>query len=503
MSEDRYKHLFENTSDSIFVVDPSNLMILEVNHAAEMLTGYTVDELCKMKFTVLCSFLKEKEREILENPIQIQKIFSSIVNMPIVRKDQNTLFTEGTAIFWENGQSSTVHIFLQELTERRHLEHQLRQAEKLSALGQLISGVAHELNNPLAVISGYSQLLTMRPSTDEKTKNDLLKIQRESERASRIVQNFLTFARKHPMEKTNVNLNELVEITLELIDYDLRASGVRLVLELKPDLPEVYADLNQLEQVFLNIITNAVHAMEGNSNEKVLVIRTESNETHVIVKFIDSGTGIDNTILGKIFDPFFTTKEVGVGTGLGLSISYSIVKEHAGNIYAKNNPDKGASFIIELPITVKKKPTRTTEHGGMGLASFTRQKPFDILVVDDETSIQDVFKELLTSFSCKVQCASNGLQAMKLLEHQEFDLVLCDLKMPGMDGRRLFESIKEVKPQMASKFVFLTGDTNSSKAFDFLKEAGNRWMAKPFNFKEVDTVLSEHFHKILSGPKSR
>jgi PAS domain S-box-containing protein len=498
MPEDRYRHIFEHASDSIFIVDPENLQIIEANQAAQMLTGYTGEELCQLKFSAICSFLKDRENEISGNPTQIQKIFSSIVNMPLRRKDQNVVFTEGSAMVLKSESGpTTIHIFLQEFTERRHLEHQLRQAEKLSALGQLISGVAHELNNPLAVISGYAQLLTMRPVVDEKTRNDLVKIQRESERASRIVQNFLTFARKHPMEKTNVNINELVEITLELIDYDLRASGVRLVRELKPDLPEVFADLNQLEQVFLNIINNAVHAMEGNAREKVLTIRTESSPTHVKVQMIDSGCGIDPSIVGKIFDPFFTTKEVGVGTGLGLSISYSIVKEHAGNIYATNNPEGGAVFTVELPISSKRRSSRAIEDNGMkGLSSLSNHRPFEVLVVDDETSIQDVFTELLAVVACKVQCASNGLQAIKLIEQQDFDLIVCDLKMPGMDGRRLFETTKEGKPHLTSKFIFITGDTNSPKAFDFIKETGNRWMAKPFNFKEIDSLFYEHFKKI-------
>jgi two-component system, NtrC family, sensor kinase len=498
ISESKYQHAFDHCSDGILIVQASNLQILEVNQATQSMTGYSSDELLKLPLAALCPALKGKEQDIAQDPSSIRKVFSSYGNLSVTRKDGNMVLAQGNTVIVDAPAGPTIHIFLQEMTERRQLEQQLRQAEKLSALGQLISGVAHELNNPLAVISGYAQLLTMRPVVDEKTRNDLMKIQRESERASRIVQNFLTFARKHPMEKTNVNLNELIEFTLELIDYDLRASGVRLVREFQTDLPEVYADLNQLEQVFLNIINNAIHAMEGVSREKVLTIRTESNGTHVMIRVIDSGSGIAPSILEKIFDPFFTTKEVGVGTGLGLSISYSIVKEHSGNIYAENHTEGGAMFTVELPISTRKRLVKMSDSEVREAREQTMvpHRVFDVLVVDDEPSIQDVFVELLSSCSCTVQCTSNGLQAMKLIQQQNFDLVICDLKMPGMDGRRLFEAIKEVKPELARNFIFITGDTNSPKAFDFLQSSGNPWMAKPFNFKALEGMFIEHFRKI-------
>jgi len=494
LSENKYRHIFEHASDGIFIVDPSSLQILEVNHAAEAITGYSREELLQLRFVNLCSFLRDKEKEVAEDPSQMQKIFLTYGNVPLQRKDNNMVLIEGASSVMQNMHGPTLHLFLREVTERRRLEQQLRQAEKLSALGQLISGVAHELNNPLAVISGYAQLLAMRPVVDEKTRNDLLKIQRESERASKIVQNFLTFARKHPMEKANVVLNRVVDVALELMDYDLRASGVRLEKKYDPHLPEVFADTNQLEQVFLNIINNAVQAMEGSPREKMIKVHTASTATHVKLTIVDYGKGITPSILPKIFDPFFTTKEVGSGTGLGLSISYSIIKEHSGNITAENHPEGGAIFTIELPISHMKTPQslELPMEEGNTMPDGRPTRTYQVLVVDDETAIQDVFAELLADYSCKVTGANNGLEAMMRIEEQNFDLMICDLKMPGMDGRRLYDKVKEVKPHLVKNFVFITGDTNSPRTVEFLQKTGNRWIMKPFNFREVEAVITAH-----------
>ncbi len=493
VSEGKYRHIFEHASDGIFIVDPRSMQILEVNRAAEALTGYPRDELLQLRFVNLCAFLRDKEKDLADDPSQMQKVFTSYGNMPLQRKDNNMALIEGSASVMESIHGPILHLFLREVTERRRLEQQLRQAEKLSALGQLISGVAHEINNPLAVISGYAQLLAMRSTVDEKTKGDLLKIQRESERASKIVQNFLTFARKHPMEKTNVILNNLVDVALELMDYDFRASGIKLEKEFDAELPQVFADPNQLEQVFLNIINNAVQAMEGSPREKVLKVRTSHTPTHVRLSIADHGPGIPPSILPKIFDPFFTTKEVGSGTGLGLSISYSIVKEHSGNLLAENHSEGGAMFTLELPVS----HVRSTP--GVQAATPVAEKSVEpqpsriyrVLVVDDELAIQDVFAELLSDRSCDVSGASNGLDAMKLIERKEFDLLICDLKMPGMDGRRLYEKVKEIKPKLAQSMIFITGDTNSPKTLEFLEKSGNRWLMKPFNFREMVTVVSD------------
>ena len=495
ISEGKYEHLFESAGDAIFILDPRNLQILEANRAAQTLTGYSQDELIRFRFVNLCSIFRDKEKEVMDNPSEVQNIFAAYENTHLNRKDTSLVLIEGFASVASHSEGPVVQVFLREVTERRRLEQQLRQAEKLSALGQLISGVAHELNNPLAVISGYAQLLTMRTGLDQKTHENLLKIQRESERASKIVQNFLTFARKHPMEKANVNFNELLAISLELLDYDLRASGVRLVREFQAELPFVFADPNQLEQVFLNLINNAIHAMEGSPREKELKIRTESSHGLVRVIVIDTGSGIPLSVLNKIFDPFFTTKEGRVGTGLGLSISYNIVKEHLGTITARNNPEGGATFTLELPVSHVKSMQKDVLSPEQA-KSLKSRRHYKVLVVDDETAILDVFAELLLDYSCRVHGVTNGLHALEYLQDHDVDLILCDLKMPGMDGKRFFEEIKKSRPEMVKKIIFVTGDTNSPRTTEFLKNSGARWFPKPFNFREIEALLVDHFQRI-------
>lgn len=492
----KYDGLLKNATDSIYTVDPESLQILEVNQAAEQLTGYTRDELLQLRFVNICPLLREYEYKIAENPELLPKLFVEHGNIPIQRKDHNITITQGSALVSNYARRTTLQIFLRELTYHFRLEQQLRQAQRVSAIGQLISGMAHELNNPLAVISGYAQLITMRKTVDEKTKSDLSKIQKESERASKTVQNFLTFARKHSTEKTNVNLNQLLPSTLNLMQYDIRSSGVQLIKEFEPDLPDVFAEASQLEQVFLNLIKNGIESMQGMAHEKVLKIRTWSQAGNVKVEVIDRGNGIPAQMLEKIFDLSAQPQETGSGLGFGLSISYHIIKDHSGGLSARNHPDGGTVFIVELPVSNQQSTKKESSPNSPSPSTKPTKQSFDVLVVDDEVAIQDVFSELLADHACRVHGANNGLEAIRLIEKQEFDLIISDLKMPVMDGRWLYEKIKETKPAALKKFIFITGDTNSAKTADFLEHCGNPWLTKPFNFQDVENVLMDYIHRI-------
>ncbi|MDD2710011.1 MAG: response regulator [Verrucomicrobiae bacterium] len=499
-SEKKYAHLFANANDAILIVDPVNLQILEANRAAQVLTGYSHQELQFLGLGSLCAFLQEQTVEIAREPQIAQKLFSSYGNIPLQRKDGNVIMTEGLVSVAELPKGFALYVFLREVTERRRLEQQMRQIEKLSALGQLVSGVAHELNNPLAVINGFAQLLAMRPNLDEKTLKDLKKIQRESDRASRIVQNFLSFARKKPMEKGNVNLNKLLETILELLDYDMRASGIALLKQFHPNLPPIFADANQIEQVFINLINNGIQAMHGSTRPKQIAIETGETNGRVRVVIKDYGPGISPALLNRIFDPFFTTKGAGMGTGLGLSISHSIIREHSGTIHADNHQEGGARFTIELPISpISEKGRKTPGLKDSGITPISlslSERLYQVLVVDDEPAILDVFIEFLTDHSCDVQGANNGAEALEAIRNKDFDLILCDLKMPVMDGQRFCHELQKIKPQLVHNLIFITGDTNSTKTIEFLQNSDIPWLAKPFNFREIETVLKEHFHNL-------
>ncbi len=253
-------------------------------------------------------------------------------------------------IFDEKGEViGTVHI-TEDITERKKMEEQLIVTDRLASLGELTSGIAHELNNPLTGVIGFSDLLLDRDLPDD-IKEDLEVINREAKRTAQVVRNLLTFARKHDTEKRPVNINSIIEKVLELRAYEQKVSNIEVNTRFAPDLPEITADSFQLQQVFINIIINAEHFMTETHQKGTLTITTELVGDIIRASFADSGPGIAKEHLGHLFDPFFTTKEVGKGTGLGLSISYGIITEHGGKIYAESELGKGATFVIELPIS--------------------------------------------------------------------------------------------------------------------------------------------------------
>jgi len=248
------------------------------------------------------------------------------------------------------GENTEVIGIARDITERKRMEQQLQLAGRLAAVGELAAGVAHELNNPLAAIQGYSQLLVSRNDLDALAKKDIETIYREALRASKITKNLLSFARRHEPEKRYISINETVEKTLELRVHQMKVNNIELVTELQPDLPNTMADFYQLQQVFMNIAVNAEQAMADAHGKGKLIVRTQKVDDMIQISFIDNGPGIAEENLKKIYDPFFTTKDVGKGTGLGLSICYGIVDAHKGRLYAGSKPGEGASFFVELPI---------------------------------------------------------------------------------------------------------------------------------------------------------
>ncbi len=253
-------------------------------------------------------------------------------------------------IFNNAGHVETAVHVARDITGRKQMEEQLIVTDRLASIGELASGIAHELNNPLTSVIGFSQLL-LEQDTPEDIKEDIEIVHREAQRAAEVVKNLLTFARKHPPAKQPVNINEVIENTLKLRAYEQKVNNIRVNIRLAPDLPEVMADNFQLQQAFLNITINAEYFMLEAHNRGTLTITTKKSGDMVIISFADDGPGIAPENLGHLFDPFFTTKEVGQGTGLGLSICHGIMTEHGGRIYAKSKPGKGATFIVELPVS--------------------------------------------------------------------------------------------------------------------------------------------------------
>ena len=383
-------------------------------------------------------------------------------------------------------------VILEELTvyrrmaeKQRAIEAQLLQAEKLSALGGLLSGVAHELNNPLAVVLGRAELLLLG-ELDERTRRALEIVRTQGDRMKRIIQNLLTVARKHPPERSWVDLNALLRDTVELRAHQMNVNNVEVRWHLDEALSRIFADPHQLGQVFLNLVTNAEHAMAGRPG--VLTISTERAGETVRVGVADTGPGILPEHLPRIFDPFFTTKEVGRGTGLGLSVSHGIVAGHGGRIWAESTPGRGASFFVELPL-VAEGPVETVEPPPTPVRPAIGSR--DILVVDDEGEVRDVLTELLEMDGHRVEAVGSGEEALARLKQRRYDVVLSDVRMPGLDGHALCRRLAAEQPEVLRCLIFITGDSAGAETEALLEETRLPHLAKPVTLEALREAVAQ------------
>jgi PAS domain S-box-containing protein len=361
----------------------------------------------------------------------------------------------------------------------RHTQEQLLQSEKMAAIGQLISGVAHELNNPLTAILGYSQLLSSSEFVNEKGADYVGKLYKQARRTHRIVNNLLSFSRQQKPERLPVRINQVIEDTLALREYDLRINNILIHRDLQGNLPLTGADAHQLQQVFLNILNNAVDAILERSDRGEIRVRTSLAEGRIMIEFVDSGPGIQDT--HRVFDPFYTTKPVGKGTGLGLSICYGIVTEHGGEITVDNAPGRGAAVTVALPVL----PVGTSVSDGDLEGAGDLPHKVRVLLVDDEDAVLELEREILTGRQLTVISARSGEEAMKLLETEQVDLIVTDLTMPGaVTGRTLYEWVRARRPALANRVVFTMSGATEGDSADLLKQSGCAYVQKPF---EVDS----------------
>lgn len=392
----------------------------------------------------------------------------------------------------DNNLAGFIHV-AKDISKEKFLQQQLIQAEKLSSIGELISGIAHELNNPLTGVMGYSQLLQTQSGIDAHAKENLGKINNLALRCQKIVQNLLFFAREQKPEKTFSDINGILEKTLELRSYELQINNIKLTREFDAALPKTLADAHQLQQVFLNVLINAEQAMLEAHGKGHLLVRTFKNPVKkcIAVEIVDDGPGISQKHLNRIFDPFFTTKEVGKGTGLGLSLSYGMIQEHGGNIYVQSQPGKGARFVIELPIisSVAKEPDAPLESPANELQFENLLRGKKILVVDDEEHILDFFQSVFNYPQTVVDTANNGREAIPKIQGTDYDVIITDFRMPQMSGKELFDWTKEHKPRLAERIIFVTGDTVRPETYSFLENTQNRYLSKPFVIEEIADAI--------------
>src|SRR5919108_1030913 len=377
-----------------------------------------------------------------------------------------------------------------EMAERQHAEAQLRQQremlfqhEKLAAMGSLLASVAHELHNPLSIVMMQADLLREElhdgPMTDQAQA-----ITQSAERCARIVRNFLTLARQHPPERQWVDLNHVVQEAVELLAYALQVDTIEVALQLAPDLPMCAADPHQLHQVVINLVTNAHQALREVPHPRRLTFTTRTNpsRTHIMLEIADTGPGMRPEIQDRIFEPFFTTKPAGVGTGLGLPLCRGIVEGHAGTLQVQSQPGQGTVFRIELPVGDELRAEPAAPAAVLAPAPAQAQA---MLVVDDEPQMASALAHLLRRSGYVVDIAANGRVALDKLQERTYDLILCDLRMPELDGPGLYRALEACYPQLRRRVIFLTGDTLSPEAREFLETAGVARLSKPFRAAEV------------------
>lgn len=375
-------------------------------------------------------------------------------------------------------------LMLDDQTERRRLQEQLFQSEKMSAIGQLIAGVAHELNNPLTSVVGFADFLAEQAHVPPGLREPLEVLRTEAERASMVVKNLLRFARRNEPERKRQPIKPVLEGVASLLRGQLLAQNVELTLEFEADLPELDLDPQRVTQVFLNLINNAAQAISITGRPGTIALKARKWHSGVAIDVRDSGPGMTDDVAVQAFDPFFTTKPEGQGTGLGLSIAQGIVREHGGQIALATTLGAGATFTVEIPSTPGPRRSDPT------LVPLADRGPLTVLVVDDEPHILHYLRATLESWGHQVVTAGDGAAALEILKDTTCDVIVTDLRMPRVSGREFFETLSADHPELVRHVVFSTGDTVRGDTLAFLERQGRPVLHKPFSLGDLRAALA-------------
>lgn len=482
-SEEQYRSIFNSTSDALILWDAKGNMV-DANPAAWEMGGYTQQEFLQKPFddhihpSSLSSYEKFKQ--------DVALVKAASTETKVIRKDGEIIDLESRSIPMPYQGQPHILTITRDITEQKRAAEELarqrealRQSEKLSAMGELLAGVAHELNNPLAILMGRAALLENK-KLDSAVKIEVGKIKTAAERCGRIVHTFLSMARQKPPEYKSACLNDLVISAIDLLGYALRTTGIHLETRLARSLPDSNMDVDQVGQIVINLLVNAQHVLTEQAQPRRIVVKTGRSDGGVYCQVSDNGPGVSDTLKDRIFDPFFTTKTGNVGTGIGLSVSRSIAREHGGELRLENT-NKGAVFVLWLPLD----STR-----GVAAPVDSKRAPGDlhadhVLIVDDEPEVAELLAEILQSAGLETSWVSSGKEALQWLEQRHCDLIISDIRMPDMDGPALWRTLKSSKPGLARRMAFITGDTLSASIAPFLQETGQPWLEKPFTPEKV------------------
>jgi PAS domain S-box-containing protein len=403
----------------------------------------------------------------------------------------------------ETGRTTGIIASVRDITDQQRLQQQLIQSERLAAMGQMIAGVAHELNNPLTAILGVTELMRDQAS-NENAHRQLDLAHRQARRAAHIVESLLVFSRPATPRNALLHLSDLLHRTLQLHEHSLRSNNIQVDIVARPDLPTVLGDSNQLTQVFLNLIVNAEQAIREIREQGTLRIRLGVVGDRVLITFQDDGVGILREALPRIFDPFFTTKRPGRGTGLGLSICMAIVREHNGDISAQPLPDGGSVFTVSLPVCTQAvlvpepyhAPASPAEAPAPAASTLTGKR---VLVVDDEDGIRELVTDSLTPRNISVDCAASREQALEHIGQNSYDAILCDINLESESGMSVsgFDVYDRIRDYLASRsaimplFIFMTGDLVDFSSDEQLIRQGSLILQKPFRIAELLLLLNK------------
>jgi PAS domain S-box-containing protein len=505
-AEEKYHLIAENMSEMVLLMD------LKYKHtylspSFKRIRGFTLDEYNNLPLEknltpdsmrmVRETFAKQFTPERLNNK-KLPIVFEYEIN--VYRKNGSIIPVQDTISLIRNadGTPSAIMIISRDMTERKkaeeekqHLREKAELASRLAAVGEMAAGIAHEINNPLTSILGFSELL-MEHDLPSEVKEELKIIADGSQRVADIVKRLLTFARQNKPTRTSVNINTLIDNTLKLRSYVLQTSNIRFFTCYDEALPWVVIDPGQMQQVFLNLIVNAEQAMKTAHNGGELKITTERREQKIRITFSDDGPGISRETRKHLFEPFYTTKGPAGGTGLGLSLSHSIVLEHGGEIWAESEEGQGATFIIELPINETLDIAGETGTGALTMNDTKKTTPAKIMVIDDEQSILEYMQTALTGAGYSVTVCKDPEEALSAID-ESYDVILLDIRMPGMSGTDLYSHIIKKVPSMADRVIFMTGDTSDYQLNALLKKDNLKYLSKPMNLD----ILKEKIRSIL------
>ncbi len=485
-AKDKLRLIYDSISDYILLVDYDSRIMEANRYFFEKFGLSESDAIGKNAYSVFGI-------EMQARTCPARKAIDSMkpVEMEKTTADGKVFTLHAFPILGDRSVRSTV-LYIRDITEQRLLSQRLIQSDKLSSLGELVSGVAHELNNPLTGIMCFSELL-MEQNIGDEVKSKLIKINDASLRCKKIIDNLLTFARWKRPEKKYEDINKIIAQSLELRSYQLRMDNIEVELDLDESIPCTMLDENQIHQVFLNLLNNARDAVLEKGRGGSIKISSRYSSGKIVVKFEDSGIGMTQETANRIFDPFFTTKGVGRGTGLGLSISYGIVNEHGGNIYASSSPGAGTTFVVELPVVERTDPEEKPEVKS-GAPASERVKALakgrKALVVDDEAIVLDLLHYTLSNAGFEVDKSVSGEQAIEKLKANRYDLIISDLKMPGLGGVGFYREVASVRPDALKNIIFISGDSFNKETREFLNKAGNHALKKPFTVDQLNEAVA-------------